>query len=146
MILNARGKNKATEDISSSSLQEVTVNNVTMRLINAHTEASGYRIEVCYTLPDQRDWLLTYPNLASDTVLVTADMKVAPSEEGTMYWKYDQRGIATQRCQYLFFSARLPSQTNILTLRIGKLYARKPTQSDHCLEISEKMAERGVMA
>lgn len=51
-----------SEDLTAAITQElVSVNNIGMELISAHTEGSGYRVEVCYNLPDQRDWLLTYP-------------------------------------------------------------------------------------
>jgi len=124
------------------AIQEISVNNITMKLINAHTEASGYRVEVCYDLPDQRDWLLTYPAESQGVTLAVADLKASPVEEGTMYWRYDQSRKITQRCQYLFFALSIPSQSENLSLAVGKLYARESGQSDYCLETSQKMVER----
>jgi hypothetical protein len=120
----------------------VSVNKISMKLISAHTEGSGYRVEVCYNLPDQRDWQLTYPGEPQGASLSLGNTKVRPVEEGTMYWKYDQNGKITQRCQYLFFAVRIPVQTDALSLTIDRLYARRPGQSDFCLEVSRKMVER----
>jgi hypothetical protein len=130
------------EDKLSPATQEISVNNITMRLINAHTEASGYRVELCYDLPDQRDWLLTYPSNPQSIALTVTDVKASPVEEGTLYWRYDQSRKITQRCQYLFFALSIPSQSEKISLRVGRLYAREPGQSDYCLETSQKMVER----
>lgn len=120
----------------------VSANNISLELISAHTEGSGYRVEVCYALPQQRDWQLTYPNEPQGTILSVADIKARPVEEGTMYWRSDQDGKLTQRCQYLYFALRVPSQENMVSLRVEKLYARELGQSDYCLEVSQKMVER----
>jgi len=131
------------ENTTNPVIPEISANNVTMKLISAHTEGSGsYRVELCYDLPDQRDWLLTYSNTFSNTTLSFADVKVHPIEEGTMYWKYDENGRITQRCEYLLFAVKIPSQNKNLSLRIGYLYAKEPGQPDYCLETSQKMVER----
>jgi hypothetical protein len=142
LILTIKSGVAKVEDGISPAAQEVSVNNITMRLINAHTEASGYRVEICYDLPDQRDWLLTHSNTFSNTTLSFADVKAYPVEEGTMYWKYDENGRITQRCEYLFFAVKTPAQNEKLSLQIGSLYAKEPGQSDYCLEVSQKMVER----
>lgn len=132
-----------SEDSTSTITQElVSANNIAMELISAHTEGSGYRVEVCYELPDQRDWLLTNPNESQTTILFIADLKASPLEEGTMYWKYDRDGKIAKRCQYLFFALHIPSQKENLTLKIGRLYAREAGEPDYCLEVSQKMVER----
>jgi len=120
----------------------VSVNNISMKLISAHMEGSGYRVELCYSLPDQRDWQLTYPSQLQGAVLSVGDAHVNPIEEGTMYWMYDQGGKIAQRCQYLYFTVKISAQTGSVSLTIEKLYARKPGQSDYCLEVSQKMADR----
>ncbi len=132
-----------SEDLTAAITQElVSANNIGMELISAHTEGSGYRVEVCYNLPDQRDWLLTYPTESQTTTLSVADIKASPHEEGTMYWSYDRDGKIAKRCQYLFFALHIPSQKENLTLQISRLYAREVGQSDYCLEASQKMVER----
>lgn len=132
------------KNLSTIVTQEavVSANNIAMKLISAHTEGSGYRVELCYNIPDQRDWLLTYPDASQSTILSVAEIEVSPIEEGTMYWKYDQSGKISQRCQYLFFAIQIPSQTGAISLRIGKLYARELGKPDYCLEVSQKMVER----
>lgn len=127
---------------SSATPNVVSANSVSMKLISAHTEGSGYRVEVCYNLPDQRDWLLTYPNAPLDTILSVANIDAKPVEEGTMYWKYDSGGNIIQRCQYLSFAVRIPAGVKSVSLNIRTLYARKPGQPDYCLETSREMAER----
>ncbi|HQU35724.1 MAG TPA: hypothetical protein PLR65_03980 [Anaerolineales bacterium] len=127
---------------SSATPNVAAANNVSMKLISAHTEGGGYRVEVCYNLPDQRDWLLTYPNAPLDTTLSVASIEARPVEEGTMYWKFASDGKIIQRCQYLFFAVRIPVHAKSVSLNIRTLYAREPGQSDYCLETSQKMAER----
>ncbi len=117
-----------------------------MKLISAHTEGStGYRVELCYSLPDQRDWLLTSSNAFPGTTLSVADLdlRVYPVEEGTMYWKFDGDGKISQRCQFVFFVLQIPAPNETMSLRVERLYARKLGQSDYCLEVSQKMVERG---
>ena len=131
------------EYLPSINTDEVaSANGITMKLISAHTEASGYRVEVCYDLPDERDWLLTYPSETLDTTLSVADIKATPVEEGTMYWRYGQNGELNQRCQFMFFSLSIPSYAEEMSLRIERLYARESGQLDNCLEVSQKMVER----
>jgi hypothetical protein len=61
-IFTFQTNNQTAEPSTSNTPNIVSQNNITMQLISAHTEGSnGYRVEVCYNLPDQRDWLLTYP-------------------------------------------------------------------------------------
>lgn len=134
--------NAPKEAFTSATAEVVFANNVSMNLLSAHTEAGGYRTEICYDLPDQRDWQLTYPNERQNTILSVDDIRVSPFEEGTMYWRYDQNGKIVQRCQFLFFVVKVPLQAESVSLSIGKLYVRKPGQSDFCLEISQEMAER----
>lgn len=127
---------------TSATPNVVSANNVSMKLISAHIEGSGYRVEVCYDLPEERDWQLTYPIEPQGAVLSFGDIEVYPVEEGTMYWKYDQNEKIVQRCQYLFFAVKIPAQAGSVSLTIGKLYARSPEQPDYCLEVSREMAER----
>jgi hypothetical protein len=131
------------ENSNNSTPQETSANNISMKLISAHTEgSSGYRVELCFDLPTQRDWMLNHSNLHSETTLAVGDVKIYPSEEGTMYWQYDKLGKIIQRCQYLYFKVIIPMETDMASLFIGKLYARGSGQSDYCLEVSQKMAER----
>jgi hypothetical protein len=142
-IFTFQTNNQTAEPSTSNTPNIVSQNNITMQLISAHTEGSnGYRVEVCYNLPDQRDWLLTYPKSPLGTILSVNGKHVQPFEEGTMYWKYDQNGSIVQRCQYLFFVIGIKNQNGIASLQIKNLYARQLEQSDYCNEISQKMGER----
>ncbi|HQX14879.1 MAG TPA: hypothetical protein PLA27_00555 [Anaerolineales bacterium] len=141
-VLAVQTETSKEKPSSSATPNVASANNVSMKLISAHTEGKGYRVEMCYDLPDQRDWLLTYPNAPLDTTLSVAGIEARPVEEGTMYWKYDPGGKIVQRCQYLFFAIQIPAQAKSISLNIRTLYAREPGQSDYCLETSQKMAER----
>lgn len=141
-IFMAQTENRKEELVVPVTPYVVSANNISLELISAHTEGSGYRVEICYNLPDQRDWLLTYPNAPLDTILSVADIEAKPLEEGTMYWKYDREGKIAKRCQYLFFAVHIPSQNEKISMKIGRLYSRELGQSDYCLEVSQKMVER----
>ena len=69
IALTTKATPEKISDPISPIVQEITSKNITVKLIGAHTEASGYRVELCYNLPDQRDWLLTYPNGSQSTIL-----------------------------------------------------------------------------
>jgi len=142
LITSKTGTGKM-ENLTVPVVIEIYANNVNMSLISAHTEGSnGYRVEVCYDLPDQRDWMLAHSNMPSGTNLTAGDVTVSPMEEGTMYWKYDEQGMVAQRCEYLLFKISIPPQTDMVSLKVETLYTRAPGQSDRCLEVSRKMAER----
>lgn len=141
-IFMLQTENRKEEMVAPVTPYVVSANHISLELISAHTEGSGYRVEICYALPEQRDWQLTYPNEPQGTILSVADIKARPVEEGTMYWRYDENGTITQRCQYLYFAVKIPVQADNVSLTIEKLYGRDPDQSDYCLEVSQEMAER----
>jgi len=118
-------------------------NGITMRLLTAHTEGVNYRVEVCYTLPDGQDWLLSSPDSPKSTYLSYLDKKVTPYEEGTMYWRFGTQGEIIERCEYLIFLVKPSEQIEALSLTVESLFARKVGEPDYCLEISQKMVERG---
>ncbi len=142
LITSKTGTGKM-ENLTPPAVINTYANNIKMSLISAHTEGSnGYRVDVCYDLPDQRDWMLTHSNIPAGSNLTAGGVTVSPMEEGTMYWKYDEQGGITQRCEYLLFKISVPPQTDMVSLKVERLYTRASGQSDHCLEVSQKMAER----
>lgn len=142
IITKFQGNNTSNMATAIPEASKVTVNGITMELITAHTEGTNYRVEVCYTLPSQQDWLLSSPNTPQSTYLSFPGVNVSVNEEGTMYWRYDTEGNAIKRCQYLLFIAVIP-EVQQLSLTVNSLFARKIAQPDSCFEIRQEMGERG---
>lgn len=142
IITKFQGNKTSHIAASTPTTSKVTVNGVIMELLTAHTEGTNYRIEVCYTLPSQQDWLLSSPNTPQSTYLSFLGVNVTVNEEGTMYWRYDTEGNAIKRCQYLLFIAVIPEDQQ-LSLTVNSLFARKTGQPDSCFEIRQEMGERG---
>jgi hypothetical protein len=142
ILFIARSSTNKAKSPTTNSINIVSANQVSMQLLTAHTEANGYRVEVCYDLPQQRDWQLTYSGQPQGAMLYFDEVEAHPIEEGTMYWRYDENGKIMQRCQYLFFFVKIRPHVKEISLVIKRLYARAPNQPDYCLEISQKMAER----
>lgn len=132
------------DSTSTPSGNEVRNSGITMQLVNAHTEGLGYRTELCYTLPDQKDWLLNGKDTQSGAVLNVMGDQLRPLEEGTMYWKYDQDGNVIERCEYLLFPATQFPENGKLSLTVPTLYGRISGQPDYGSAIRDKIAEKGL--
>lgn len=115
-----------------------------MRWLGGHSEwGDHYRVELCYSLPDQRDWLLSNPSGRTTPLLKLGEEEVLPIEEGTMYWRIDENGQVAERCSYLlFFGQPLPSQ-ELLTLRVRSIEAPKVGQPEVCQQMRDIQGQRG---
>ncbi|MBM3179301.1 MAG: hypothetical protein FJZ86_03000 [Chloroflexi bacterium] len=80
---------------------QLTVNDITIRLLGSHQNGENYQVDICYTLPDDRDWLLAYRG--NEVTLGVQDRVFLPVEEGTIGWLPSTDGSKTERCEYLLF-------------------------------------------
>lgn len=123
---------------------QVNSSGVSMRWLVGHSEwGDHYRVELCYSLPDQRDWLLSNPLSRTSPLLRMGGEEVLPIEEGTMYWHIDADGQITERCSYLLFYGQPFLNEKTLTLHIRSIEAPKAGQPDICQEVRDTQGQRG---
>lgn len=124
-------------DEQSSTDQEVVNNGVSIKLTGSHPEGLNYRLDLCYTLPDANDWLMTSPFSPETTYILFNGYQVSPFEEGTTTWKYSSSGEVSERCEYLIFY-RPDLSFRELTLVVTRLYAYETEYSD-CESLQGRM-------
>jgi len=125
--------------------KKIISNGVAMYWMTGHSERGDhYRVELCYSLPDRRDWLLANPLDRTSPLLKLGGDEVLPVEEGTMYWRMDAGGQIVERCEYLlFFGQPLPNEKTI-TLQVRSLEAPKVGQKNVCQEIRDILGQQGL--
>lgn len=130
---------------SETRVPPVESSGVTMRWLNGYPQwGDHYRVELCYTLPDQRDWLLSNPFRKTSPLLKISGQDLLPIEEGTMYWRQDAGSKVVERCSYLLFFVGQPaSGKEFLTLQVRFLIAPQSGQTEVCQPVRDIQGERG---
>jgi hypothetical protein len=114
------------------SVTELKIKDITMSVVGAHQEGDYFQVDVCYSLPDDRDWLLT--SRPEDAVLRVHGQAYTLREEGVLELKYNSDGVATEKCQYLLFPVDVENGSN-LVLSLEKIYVSEPDIVDcHALQ------------
>jgi len=120
-------------------MQEITINGISMKLMDAHPDGANYRLDLCYSLPDAHDWLLTNPSSQEATYILFDEYQVSPFEEGTTTWKYSPSGEVVERCGYLIFY-RPDLSFRELKLVVSKIYSYEIEHSD-CESLRGRMTD-----
>lgn len=120
-------------------MQEITVNGISMKLMDAHPDGANYRLDLCFSLPDAHDWLLTSPSSQEATYILFDEYQVPPFEEGATTWKYSTGGELVERCEYLIFY-RPDISFRELKLVVSKIYSYEIEHSD-CESLRGRMAD-----
>jgi hypothetical protein len=115
---------------------KVTVDNITLRLIGSHQEGENYQVDICYTLPDNRDWLLA--DRGNEVFLTTDEKVIYPLEEGTINWVFAPDGSMSERCEYLLFPIVIDKDITGLTLTITQISV-SPSEALDCPDIQKKL-------
>lgn len=121
------GSNNQQQAISDVSVTELTFDGVTMYVSDAHQEDEHFQVDVCFSLPDDRDWLLT--SRPDDAVLNVNGHTYTVREEGVLDIKSASDNVGTEKCQYLLFPVKVEDETN-LTLFLKKIYVSEPEKVD----------------
>lgn len=122
------------------SYQSASANGIGMQLVRFQSEGINYRLEICYDLPDGRDWMLTNPDSPESTFIQFDEYQISPLEEGTIKWLYATDGEITGRCQYLIFVRPDPVFREI-ELIVNSLFLFE-TDYSKCEELRRKIAEK----
>ena len=112
---------------SDSAVTNLAFDGITMSMAGAHQEGEYFQVDVCFSLPDNRDWLLT--SRPEDAVLNVNGQAYTISEEGVLDLKFASDGAETEKCQYLLFPVAVEDGAN-LVLSLKKVYVSEPDQVD----------------
>lgn len=118
--------------------QKALVNNITIRLIGAHQNGDYFQVDLCYTLPDGRDWLLA--DKGNEVFLSVNKENVYPIEEGTIDWVYGLDGVKVERCEYLLFPVVIEKGATDIKLTVTQISTSEPEILD-CPNIQKKLNE-----
>lgn len=121
-----------------STVTKLTIDGITMSVVDAHQEGEYFQIDVCFSLPDDRDWLLT--SRPDDAVLNVNGQAYTISEEGVLDLRFASDGVEVEKCQYLLFPVEVKNETN-LVLFLKKIYVSEPEKVD-CLALQKQLDER----
>ena len=75
---------------SDSAVTNLAFDGITMSVVGAHQEGEYFQVDVCFSLPDNRDWLLT--SRPEDAVLNVNGQAYTISEEGVLDLKFASDG------------------------------------------------------
>ncbi len=123
---------------SDSTVTELAFDGITMSMAGAHQEGEYFEVDVCFSLPDNRDWLLT--SRPDDAVLNVNGQEYAISEEGVLDLRFASDGAATEKCQYLLFPVAVEDGANLI-LFLKKIYVSEPDQVD-CPALQKQLDAR----
>ncbi len=116
----------------------VTVDGITLRLIGAHQQGENYQVDICYTLPDGRDWLLA--DRGNEVFLTIGEKIIYPLEEGTIDWIFAPDGLMSERCEYLLFPIMIAKDVTRFKLTIAQISV-SPSEILDCPDIQKKLVE-----
>jgi hypothetical protein len=144
VMVNASGKESINVGQGNSNLpsEKITNNEVAMFIQDAHQESEYFQVDVCYSLPDDRDWLLT--SRPDDVLLKMDGQSYTLREEGVLDVKFTSSGKPTERCQYLLFPVTVKDGST-LSLSVKKIYVSEPDQVD-CTILQKQLddADSGI--
>ena len=121
-----------------SAVTKLAFDGVTMSVDGAHQEGEYFQIDMCFSLPNDRDWLLT--SRPEDAVLHVNGQAYTIREEGVLDVKFASDGAQTEKCQYLLFPVEVENGAN-LVLFLKKIYVSEPEKVD-CPALQKQLDER----
>jgi hypothetical protein len=125
------------EGDESLSVRELTINDIAISVVGTHQEGEYFQVDVCYSLPDDRDWILT--SRPDDAVLRVDGQPYTIREEGVSDLKFNSDGIASEKCQYMLFPVEVKNGAN-LVLSLKKIYVSEPDKVD-CPALQKQLDE-----
>jgi hypothetical protein len=121
------GSDNQQQATSNASVTELAFDGVTMYVSGAHQEGEHFQVDVCFSLPDERDWLLT--SRQHDAILNVNGRAHTVIEEGILDIKFNSDNRATEKCRSLLFPVKVEDGAN-LTLSLKKIYVSEPEKVD----------------
>jgi len=100
---------------------------VKMEMGGAHQEGELFRVEVCYSVPDERDWTIT--RRPEDALLRVEGRSIPVREEGLLSFEFDANGKPIKRCEYLDFPVEVTPSSQV-SLVIQKIFVSEPEKVD----------------
>jgi hypothetical protein len=128
------------EDVDlTTQLDQTTINNITFRLVAARQNGENFQVDLCFTLPDSRDWLIA--DRGDEVILSVRDKTYFPVEEGTINWISSPDGTKKiERCEYLLFPVIVGKETGVVKLTLQQI-SISPPEALNCPAIQNKLDE-----
>lgn len=118
------------------SEKKVEANGIIVRLTKAFQNGDHFQVNLCYTLPDDRDWLLV--DKGNEVFLKVKGQAIHPIEEGTIAWIFTADGVKSERCEYLLFPTVVDKGITGLGVTITQLSVSQPEVLD-CPAIQKRL-------
>ena len=122
---------------SAPTVTKLAIDGITMSIADVHQEGEYFQVDVCFSLPDDRDWLLT--SRPEDAVLNVNGQTYTIREEGVLDFKFTSDGVGSEKCQYLLFPVEVENGAN-LVLFLKKVYVSEPDKVD-CPSLQKQLDE-----
>ncbi|MBV6400941.1 MAG: hypothetical protein CNIPEHKO_01236 [Anaerolineales bacterium] len=133
------GENKDQQRTNPDSpVTKLAFDGVTMSVAGAHQEGEYFQTDICFSLPDDRDWLLT--SRPDDAVLNVNGQIYTVSEEGVLDIRVASDGVGIEKCQYLLFPVKVDDGAD-LSLFLNKIYVSEPDKVD-CPTLQKQLDEK----
>lgn len=127
----------ALDDVNIHGRQsQSTVGEITIRLAGFRQAGENFQVDLCYTLPDQRDWLLA--NRGDEVMLNMQGKVIYPIEEGTIDWIFSADGIKIERCEYVLFPIVVDKEAADIQLTVKQLSV-SPSEVLDCPAIQKEL-------
>lgn len=123
--------------------QKQEIDDIAIELRDVRREKDFVRVEICYDLPSDADWL---PGNSADDVILTVGNKTIPLwGGGFIRWNTAPNGTEKQRCEYLLFPMTGDLDLSYFSITIKRLVTSMPEQPN-CIAVQEKLtqAETGI--
>ncbi len=118
--------------------QKQEIDDIVIELHDVRREKDFVRVEICYDLPSDADWL---PGNSADDVILTVGNKTIPLwGGGFIRWNTARDGTKEQRCEYLLFPMTGDLDLSRFTITIKQLVTSMPEQPN-CIAAQEKLAQ-----
>lgn len=113
-----------------------TVGGITIRLVGFRQAGENFQVEMCYTQPDERDWLLA--NRGDEITLSMQGKVIYPIEVGTIEWIISADGTENERCEYVLFPVIVDKEATNVQLSVRKISVSPPESLD-CPSIQKEL-------
>jgi len=126
----------AKEELKVSNKGPVSVSGITLELIQGYQVDDHFQVEVCYSLPDQRDWLISISS--TDTLLRIDGEDYPVSETGMVSRSKGSDGKYNLRCEALLFPVQRVTTGSSFQVTISKIFVSEPETID-CTALQRKI-------
>lgn len=128
--------NNVKEVTEAVDYKSISTNHITLDLVRGYQDEDHFQVDICYTLPDQRDWLIDIS--PSDTLLKINGENYAVSEARMSSRNKGLDGNFNMRCEGLLFPVQQTTVGTPFQISISKIFVSESETID-CPLIQKKI-------